>query len=238
LRSLEPVDADTTAAWKGSAVHAVLEQWLKQDECDPARLIERTTALLAEDAIHPLLRALWAPRLYEAIGFIAAQESANQADGRLPLRAELEGQAVLGAITLKGKADRLDRLADGRLAILDYKTGQPPSKKAIAQGFALQLGLLGLIAQSGGFAEVAGAPGAHEYWSLAKKSGAKLPGFVAAADAGDAEGFLAAAAAAFTRAADKWLTGDAAFTAKLHPAFAPYGDYDQLMRLEEWYGRD
>ena len=35
----------------------------------------------------------------------------------------------------------------------------------------------------------------------------------------------------------KWLTGDEPFTAKLNPAYAPYGDYDQLMRLEEWYGR-
>ena len=34
-----------------------------------------------------------------------------------------------------------------------------------------------------------------------------------------------------------WLTGDEPFTAKLNPAYAPYGDYDQLMRLEEWYGR-
>ena len=34
-----------------------------------------------------------------------------------------------------------------------------------------------------------------------------------------------------------WLTGTEPFTAKLNPAYAPYGDYDQLMRLEEWYGR-
>ena len=34
-----------------------------------------------------------------------------------------------------------------------------------------------------------------------------------------------------------WLTGSEPFTAKLNPAYAPYGDYDQLMRLEEWYGR-
>ena len=39
-------------------------------------------------------------------------------------------------------------------------------------------------------------------------------------------------------AAAKWLTGDEPFTAKLNPAYAPYGDYDQLMRLEEWYGRE
>jgi len=238
LRALEPVDADATAAWKGSAVHKVLEEWLNHDECDPARLMDRTAALLAEETIHPLLRALWAPRLYEAIAFIADREAANQAEGRRPLKAEVEGQAVLGAITLKGKADRVDRLADGTLAVLDYKTGQPPSKTALAEGFALQLGLLGLIAQRQGFPDVSGQPGAHEYWSLAKKPGARTPGFVMEADGADPERFLAEAAAAFTRAADQWLTGDAPFTAKLHPAYAPYGDYDQLMRLEEWYGRD
>jgi len=24
----------------------------------------------------------------------------------------------------------------------------------------------------------------------------------------------------------------------LHPEHAPYGDYDQLMRRDEWYGRE
>ena len=43
--------------------------------------------------------------------------------------------------------------------------------------------------------------------------------------------------AAFVDAAASWLTGSEPFTAKLNPAYAPYGDYDQLMRLEEWYGR-
>ena len=37
--------------------------------------------------------------------------------------------------------------------------------------------------------------------------------------------------------ARRWLSGSEPFTAKLNPAYAPYGDYDQLMRLEEWYGR-
>ncbi len=41
----------------------------------------------------------------------------------------------------------------------------------------------------------------------------------------------------FAEAAATWLTGSEPFTAKLNPAYAPYGDYDQLMRLEEWYGR-
>jgi ATP-dependent helicase/nuclease subunit B len=39
-------------------------------------------------------------------------------------------------------------------------------------------------------------------------------------------------------AIETWLTGSAPFTAKLHPDFAPYAEYDQLMRRDEWYGRE
>ena len=35
LRRLDPVDADHSAAWKGTAVHEVLEAWLRDDDCDP-----------------------------------------------------------------------------------------------------------------------------------------------------------------------------------------------------------
>jgi ATP-dependent helicase/nuclease subunit B len=107
----------------------------------------------------------------------------------------------------------------------------------VEAGFALQLGLLGLIGRAGGFGHVAGLPGAHEYWSLAKdrdKFGKRtvMDGKAGAAD------FLTQAQAAFAAVAAEYLLGDKPFVAKLHPAFAPYGDYDQLMRLEEWYGRE
>jgi ATP-dependent helicase/nuclease subunit B len=49
---------------------------------------------------------------------------------------------------------------------------------------------------------------------------------------------VARAYAYFADAAGKWLLGDEPFPAKLNPAYAPYEDYDQLMRLEEWYGRE
>jgi ATP-dependent helicase/nuclease subunit B len=51
------------------------------------------------------------------------------------------------------------------------------------------------------------------------------------------EAFTREAARLFEAAARAWLLGDEPFTAKLHPELAPYGDYDQLMRLDEWYGR-
>ena len=48
------------------------------------------------------------------------------------------------------------------------QTGKAPAQKAVDAGFALQLGLLGLIARSGGFEGASGEPLAHEYWSLTK----------------------------------------------------------------------
>ena len=237
LRSIDPVDADHSAAWKGTAVHKVLEDWLAEDDCDPATLVPRAKALLAGASIHPMLRALWQPRLMEAIRWVEQQERDNRAAGRLPLKAEIWGETEIEEVHVHGKADRIDRLAGGGLAVIDYKTGKAPAQKAVDAGFALQLGLLGLIAKAGGFQGVSGDLQAHEYWSLTKYRDGF--GQRVCPDKKMAEGeFLAHAQAQFSEAARKWLTGEEPFTAKLHPAYAPYGDYDQLMRLEEWYGRE
>jgi ATP-dependent helicase/nuclease subunit B len=236
LRPLDPVDAEQDARWKGDAVHKALEDWLLHDNCNPDRLRARAELLLRDGTIHPMLRALWAPRLLEAIDWIAGQERANQAEGRHPLKAEIAGEAALAGVTVHGRVDRIDRLADGRFAIIDYKTGQPPSQKTVTEGFALQLGLLGLIGRAGGFDGVSGDPEKFEYWSLARYRG-KF-GRMLEPDKGMQPGeFLDHAFRNFAYAAKEWLTGDRPFTAKLNPAYAPYGDYDQLMRLEEWYGR-
>jgi ATP-dependent helicase/nuclease subunit B len=240
LAPLDTPDADPGPAWRGSAVHRVLEAWMKEDDCEPARLRRRAEALLEASAAHPLMRALWQPRLLEAIDWLAEEVERNREAGRRPLRAEAKGICEIGGIRLYGEADRIDRLADGSLAIVDYKTGTPPGPTAVAEGFSMQLGLLGLIAERGGFEGVEGLPAAFEYWSLAKKAG-RL-GFVASPVGGrtglDPADFTTLAARHFLAAAERWLTGAEPFTARLHPEYAPYGEYDQLMRLDEWYGRE
>jgi ATP-dependent helicase/nuclease subunit B len=237
LKKQEPVDAEHHAAWKGTAVHEVLEAWFRDDQCDPAKLEVRATAMMADEAIHPMLRALWAPRLMEAIRWISAEAGKDAEAGRIPVLAEEFGEAEIAGISLYGKVDRIDRLPGGKLVIVDYKTGQAPRPKAVAEGFALQLGLLSLIAAGKGFKGVEGEVGLHEYWSLAKKNGRFGYRWSPDNDEG-AEAFVDRAYAQFADAAGKWLLGNEPFTAKLNPAYAPYDDYDQLMRLEEWYGRD
>jgi ATP-dependent helicase/nuclease subunit B len=238
LAALDPIDADPSLAWRGSAVHEVLEAWAKEDQYDPAKLPARAEAMLDGIAAHPVLRALWAPRLREAIGWIAERMIEDAATGRRPILAETFGEREIGGIRLYGKVDRIDRLADGTLAIVDYKTGQPPAPKQVAAGYAMQLGLLGLIAEEG-FGEVHGRASTFEYWSLAQKDGQL--GYVANATSSrsglDPADFTAHALRQFEDAAAKWLIGEEPFVAKLHPEFSPYGDYDQLMRFDEWYGR-
>jgi ATP-dependent helicase/nuclease subunit B len=239
LQSLDAVDADPSAAWRGNAVHEILEAWMKEDDCDPDRLTARAEELLRRASTHPLMRALWQPRLMEAIDWIARQVEEHRVEGRRPLKAEVGGRCRIEDVDLHGRADRIDRLADGALAIVDYKTGKAPTSKAVREGYSMQLGLLAVIAEAGGFEGIEGRVAAFEYWSLAR--GRDGLGHVASPVGGRAgiaaEEFAALALRQFIGASRAWLTGEEPFTAKLHPEYAPYAEYDQLMRLDEWYGR-
>ena len=198
--------------------------------------------MLADERTHPMMRALWQPRLMEAIDWIAQEITAQSADGRRVLGVEQEGQIQFAGVTLRGKFDRIDRLPDGTLAVVDYKTGQPPTPKAVRAGYSLQLGLLGLIAEEGGFEGIKGEARGFEYWSLARKNGSfgyvDSPVSPRKRDPIPADEFVAIAGGNFHEAVKDWLTGGRAFTAKLVPEYAPYAEYDQLMRRDEWYGRD
>ena len=218
---------------------------MKEDACDPARLRERAEELLLAQDAHPLMRALWRPRLTAALDFFAEEVERNRAAGRHPVASEIWGEIEIAGVRLGGKVDRIDRAGDGNLAIVDYKTGKPPENRAVAAGYALQLGLLGLIAERGGFDGVEGAAACFEYWSLARAPAGERSGefgFVKSPNSGrtgiDPADFTDLAEDEFGKAVRLWLTGGEPFTAKLHPEYAPYGDYDQLMRLDEWYGRE
>jgi ATP-dependent helicase/nuclease subunit B len=244
LSVLDQIDADPSAAWRGTAVHSILEKWAREDDGDPGKLEQRAIDLLRSADAHPLMRALWQPRLLEAVRWIAAEIVKDKADGREIKLVEEKGQAEIAGILLKGTADRIDILPGGVIGIVDYKTGKPPSAKMVKAGYAMQLGLLGLIAEHGGFEALGQGriAGAFEYWSLAKKGDS----FGYRERPVDPDGkrdklrtdeFTSAALDDFTLAAERWLTGTDAFVAKLNPDIPTYADYDQLMRLEEWYGR-
>jgi ATP-dependent helicase/nuclease subunit B len=243
LPVLEKVDAEPSYAWRGSLVHDILEKWFTHDQCAVDKLVARADALLAQEAADPLLRALWQPRIAAGLRWVADETRRFITEqGREVAVAEQPGTVHLKGIAVKGRVDRIDRTADGDLVIIDYKTGMPPSTKQINAGFALQLGLIGYMAEQLAIKGVSGKASHFEYWSLAKKKEVfghiVTPTSTRASDKKpEPDDFVAFAVEQAEAAISKWILGDAPFTAKLHPEFALYGDYDQLMRLQEWNGR-
>ncbi|MDO9708042.1 double-strand break repair protein AddB [Paracraurococcus lichenis] len=251
LYPLDPLDADAGVLDYGNLVHAAMAGFVRRLSGQPwpgedaARTIwaEAARAALAEAAPRPGLAAFWAPRLERIGGFAVGQEAALRRDegpirsvvevkGELPLR--LDGREVL----LTAYADRIDILPAG-MRILDYKTGEPPSREAVQDGRKPQLTLEAAIAAAGGFEGVAaGDAAALLYWKLSggPKPGEERPmvteGWLAKQLADQAVGELVGLVGGF-------LLGNRAFVARPHPKRAPAGsDYDHLSRLAEWAGAE
>ncbi|MFC0203837.1 double-strand break repair protein AddB [Novosphingobium soli] len=239
LRSIDALDAEPSAAWKGEVAHLIMERWHKAAE--PKDRIQAIAGeVLDEKNAHPLMRVLWWPRLSAALQTFERRVLDAKAEGRQVLGIEAWGDMQYRGVRIHGRADRIDRKPDGGLVVVDYKTGQPPTGRRVQEGFALQLGLVGLIAQDGGFEGIAGTADAFEYWSMAKSKDGTLGYVFEPVREGKKkfgiprEAFLPETARFLDDALDRWILGDEAFTARLNPELGSYADYDQLMRLDEW----
>ncbi len=158
LRPLPPLRAEPDALARGSALHRILEAFVRErpdaesDEAARLRLLAIADTVLAEDAPWPAARILWRARLERAVGAFLAREAASEG---APVFIETKGGVDLAGMgfRLTARPDRIDELPDGRLHILDYKTGDPPSAKQ-QKAFDKQLLLEAAMAERGAFAEL------------------------------------------------------------------------------------
>ena len=242
LRLWDRIDADPTMAWRGVAVHDVLEKWLKGGEWSVAAVEGYLDTLLRDPGLNPIIRTIWAPRLRLALGNFVGLIHAAQAGGRKPMvgASEKYGAAELDGIALTGRPDRIDLMPDGTLAIVDYKTGSNPDMAMVDAGFALQLGLLGWMAGEGAFGKPGKPASVFEYWRTNRNKSGELGWIDVPFRKKDPqitpENFVEVAQSTLRELIARYFHGDAPFIAKKIPEYAIYGDYDQLMRLEEWYG--
>ena len=160
LRKLDELDPEPDAATHGNLIHAALEIFAQEnaDALPPdaeARLIDIGRKIFSAHADDARVQAFWWPRFVAIAHWFVAQSRERSALGIKLLKAEASGKIALGGFTLKGRADRIDLLPDGHLAIADYKTGGMPSKTQVEAGIEPQLPLLALIAAQGGFEGIA-----------------------------------------------------------------------------------
>ncbi|MFA7429605.1 MAG: double-strand break repair protein AddB [Rhodospirillaceae bacterium] len=236
LRALDPLDAEPGAKDYGTLVHKALETFtLRHPDALPddalGALLACGREVFETDIARPAVWAFWWPRFERLAAWVVKQEAQRRADVR-ESHVEVKGSLDIGGFTVTATADRVDLLHDGTLAILDYKTGTPPSKKEVAAGYAPQLPLEACIAQAGGFPGIPARDVSQLlYWHLSGNTGGgeeKSAGDDPAELAAEALDGLRGLVAAFNRP-------ETPYEARPHPGKAPrYSDYLHLARVKEW----
>jgi len=236
LRPLDPLRAAPDARDRGSVLHDILEQFVRSrpptETRDEARdrLLHIAAETLAARTPFPAARILWLARLKRAAEFFLDEDRRL---GGTPVLLETPGSLRLDppGFTLVGKPDRIDALPDGRLQLIDYKTGTPPSTKQ-QESFDKQLRLTAIMAQRGGFetlgaADVAG----FSYIGLGGKLG------TVETQVSDID--LEKEWARFTKLIYSYARRETGYTAR-RAIFANRieGDYDHLARYGEWQMTD
>lgn len=161
LRPLDGFGETPDFGTRGTLVHDTLANFVATwtapwDDTAVAALIEFGTGRFAETlATHPEVHALWWPRFQALARFIVLEFEAKREP--LARHPEIEGRfEVTDRFTLTGRADRVDIEADGRVSIIDFKTGRAPTAAQIAAQLTPQLPLEAVIARHGGFSRLSG----------------------------------------------------------------------------------
>jgi ATP-dependent helicase/nuclease subunit B len=251
LAPLDPVDMPLSAADRGSAIHDALGEFtqtfataLPDDPAGALRGIgQKYFAPLME---RPEARALWWPRFQRIAGWFSDWEIARRSQ-IIEIEAEIGGKIQIPLddarrFVLSARADRIERRRDGTFAILDYKTGQPPTGKQVRMGLSPQLTLEAAILREGGFANIPADSSVSELVYV-RLSGNNPPGeqkvLELKINKGDEPQSPDAAAAEARSKLEALIRAfedeSQAYTSlNLSMWSNRYGTYDDLARIKEW----
>ncbi len=249
LRPLNPVDMPLTAADRGSAIHAALGDFSQAYggalPDDPVAALcafgEQHFAALAD---HPEARALWWPRFLRIAHWFANWERERRLNV-VRIDAETRGSIVIPLdgdrqFTLSARADRIEQRNDGGFALIDYKTGYPPSDKQVRLGLSPQLTLEAAILRNGGFEGIAAGASVSEliYVRLSGNTPAGKESKVKLSTSDHLQSPDQAADEALRKLEE--LIRKFEDESQGYPSLSlsmwsrRYGDYDDLARVKEW----
>ncbi len=246
LEPLDPLGLAPDAALRGSIIHAALARFTAgwtgaYDATAEAHLLALGAESLAEIADFPDVQAVWAIRLKAIARWFVAWEAARDAAvarRHAEIAGTLELPAPGGGFTLTGRADRIDEMADGTLAIYDFKSGTPQTERTVFAGLTPQMTLEAAMAHAGGFAGIAAGKSVGDLaWLAVGKVGRDDP-YVSAVhrnETADELGKKARAELGKLIEASDAATKPYLSRARPMLADARYGgDYDHLARVREW----
>jgi ATP-dependent helicase/nuclease subunit B len=244
LRVLDAVDTEPGAAERGSIFHAAIgeftQRFTKDLPADSAQeLIKLGEPHFAALEDFPEARAFWRPRFLRIAHWFAHWE-AGRRDAAVTIAAEIRGEIEIqladGVFKLRGVADRVERIRDGRYVILDYKTGSARSEKQVRTGLAPQLTLEAAILRKGGFEDIPADASVAEIAYVLLKGG-EPPGLYKPVVFKDSTPDFQAdrALEKLGGLAKRFDDENEAYRSLVHPMWTThYGDYDHLARVKEW----
>ncbi len=257
LQPLEPLQVVLGAADRGTLLHDVMDRFARRWPAalpdEPIREMRAIGEAVFADVIdEPDVQGFWWPRFVDLIPAIVAWEQARR--GAIlrvgtELRIKLPLRLPDGAeVSLSARADRIEERLDGTLAVLDFKTGTPPSKPQIKAGLAPQLLLESAMGVAAPFTAkgmgVTGATSAPVSFGPAVISSASYVALKADADGlqsseiatpAELARLSAECLAGFTDMVAGFRCGERPFTSRFAPQFMRYaGDFDHLARVKEW----
>ena len=243
LLPLPELDQERGPREIGTALHDALEQFGRRHPSGPLpddardELVALAREKLAEFAEDPEFLAFRWPRLLQGLDAFLAFEAqrrplletmAVEAGGRLTIPLADGSEFALTA-----KADRIEMLKDGSAAIVDYKSGRPPSDKEVRAGWSPQLTLEAAMLERGAFRGVAAREATDAFYVPVGGGDAKARGL----DAKD-KPFPELVAEHFdelVQMLNDFRNPKQGYPARPFPQFAlRYNDYDHLARTREW----
>lgn len=240
LRQVDILNAPLASNLRGTAIHSALEKFedLPANERTEDGLLELLKRALSEagapDSAWHGRRAIWEDVAGWYMGWHAGRDTSGglfrERSGNTLF--EIEGQPF----KLTAKADRIERSRDGSLIVVDFKTGAPPTDKAIATGFDQQMPLQGVIAARGGFNDVpAGKVKALEYVSFRARPSAHCIGSKAKDPDAARDELIAASFEGLMKLIGDYRQPGAIFASAPRVQYVKYDyGYNLLARRAEW----
>jgi ATP-dependent helicase/nuclease subunit B len=244
LKPLDPIGAEPGAAERGTFIHAAIGEFTARFAmglpADPqAELLKLGEASFAALKDYPEARAFWWPRFERIARWFAGWEKERRPAIK-EIAAEIRGEIKIplteGVFTLSGRADRIERGADGGYSIFDYKTGAARSANQVQAGLAPQLTLEAAILRHGGFEGIPEKSTVERLGYVLLKGGdpAGEPKLLQFKDV-TADALADEALAKLAYVARRFLEQDEPYRSLVHPMWTnAYGDYDHLARVKEW----
>lgn len=244
LRPFEALGEMPSFATRGTIVHDILHEFLKmrqagfdtpEAEQELNHIADKHFSALMD---YPDLYARWRTRFQRIAKWFLAHET-RQADRIQKRRTELDGSLELKFpdFRLHGRADRIDILTNGLAEIIDYKTGQPPSKTQVEAHLAPQLSLEAAMVAAGAFADIAAIE--SEALSYIKLSGNRVPGayMPVALGAQNVSTLAEQALQKLQELVAHYARPETGYLSLAQPQTTRYeGAYDHLARVAEWRG--